>query len=114
MNLNQAIDQVRIEESQELRRQGFRPLLSRSRWCLLKRPEHLTSQQEIKLAHLLRANLRTVRAYLLKEDLGFFWTCQGVLWARRFLKGCYYWALRSRIEPLKRRRACCGRTNLCC
>lgn len=102
MNLNQAIDQVRIEESQELRRRGLRPLLTRTRWCLLKRPEHLTSQQEVKLAHLLRANLRTVRAYLLKEDLGFFWTCQGVLWARAFLKGWYHRVLGSRIEPLKK------------
>jgi transposase len=58
--------------------------------------------EESKLAELLRCNLRTVRAYLLKEDLGFFWTCQGVLWARRFLKGWYHRVLRSRIEPLKK------------
>ena len=102
LNLNKAVDQVRAEESKELRRQGLEPILTRTRWCLLKRPEHLTPQQEIKLADLLRSNLRTVRAYLLKEDLGFFWTCQGVLWARRFLKGWYHRVMRSRIEPLKK------------
>jgi len=102
MNLNKAVDQVRAEESQELRRQGLEPILTRTRWCLLKRPEHLTPQQEIKLADLLRSNLRTVRAYLLKEELGFFWTCQGVLWARHFLKGWYHRVMRSRIEPLKK------------
>lgn len=102
MNLNKALDEVRAEEVKELKEQGLEPLLTHSRWCLLKRPEHLTPKQEIKLADLLRCNLRTVRAYLLKEDFQFFWTCQGVLWARRFLKGWYHRALRSRIEPLKK------------
>ncbi len=102
LNLNKAVDQVRAEESKELRRKGLEPILTRTRWCLLKRPEHLTPREEIKLADLLRANLRTVRAYLLKEDLGFFWTCAGVLWARRFLRGWFHRVLRSRIEPLKK------------
>ena len=74
LNLNKAVDQVRAEESQELRRQGLEPILTRTRWCLLKRPEHLSPREEIKLADLLRANLRTVRAYLLKEELGLLWT----------------------------------------
>jgi len=43
---------------------GLDPLLTRTRWCLLKRPEHLTPSQETKLADLLRSNLRTLRAYL--------------------------------------------------
>ena len=102
MNLNKAVDEVRAEESKELRQRGLEPILTRTRWCLLKRPEHLTGQQQIKLAELLRCNLRTVRAYLLKEDLGLFWSFQGVLWARRFLKGWYHRVLRSRIEPLKK------------
>lgn len=100
MNLDQAADQVRVEESQELRR-GLFLLLTRTRWGLPKRPEHLTSQQEIKLAQLLRANLRTVGAYLLKEDLGFLWTCQGLLWARPFLRGWCHRLPRFQIKPLK-------------
>jgi transposase len=102
LNLNKAIDQVRAEERQELRRKGWEPILTRTRWCLLKRPEHLTPREEIKLADLLRANLRTVRAYLLKEDLGQFWTWTGVRWARKFLHRWLHRALRSRIEPLKK------------
>ena len=102
LNLNKAVDQVRAEESQELRRKGFEPILTRTRWCLLKRPEHLSRREEIKLADLLRANLRTVRAYLLKEDLGQFWTWTGVRWARNFLHRWFHRVLRSRIEPLKR------------
>ena len=35
---------------------------------MLKRKENLTSQQKFRLRDLLRYNLQTVRAYLLKED----------------------------------------------
>lgn len=102
LNLNKAVDQVRAEESRELRRQGLQPILTRTRWCLLKRPEHLNPREEIKLADLLRANLRTVRAYLLKEELGLFWTWTGVIWARHFLHRWFHHVLRSRLEPLKK------------
>ncbi len=102
MNLNQAVDQVRAEESQEMRRKGLEPILTRTRWCLLKRPEHLSRPEQIKLADLLHANLRTVRAYLLKEHLSFFWEAEALSAARRFLQGWLRRALRSRIGPMKR------------
>jgi hypothetical protein len=52
------------------------PILTKTRWLLLKRPEHLTEKQEVQLADLLRYNLRTVRSYLPKEDyLGPFNLC---------------------------------------
>jgi len=102
LHMNQAIDQVRAEESQELRRKGLAPILTHSRWCLLKRPEHLRPQEEIKLADLLKANLRTVRAYLLKEDLAQLWTWTGVRVAAKFLHRWLHRALRSRLEPVKR------------
>lgn len=102
LNMNKAIDQVRAEESQELRRQGLQPILTRSRWCLLKRPAHLRPREEIKLADLLKANLRTVRAYLLKEDLEQVWTWTGVRVAAKYLHRWFHQALRSRLEPVKR------------
>jgi transposase len=102
LNLNKAVDQVRAQEAEEMRRQGMEPLLKHSRWCLLKRPQHLAGPQAVKLAELLRHNLSTVRAYLLKEDFEFFWDCLGPWGGRRFLTGWYHRALRSRLEPLKR------------
>ena len=102
LNLNKAVDQVRAQEAEEMRRQGMEPVLKHSRWCLLKRPQHLAGPQAVKLAELLRHNLKTVRAYLLKEDFEFFWDCLGPWGGRRFLTGWYHRALRSRLEPLKR------------
>jgi transposase len=102
LNLNKAVDQVRAQEVKELKQKGLEPILTHSRWCVLKRPANLTEKQKIKLADLVRCNLKTTRAYLLKEDFQFFWTYRGVRWARRFLKGWNERALRSRLEPIQK------------
>jgi transposase len=66
--LNKAIDTVRADECRQMKKDGYEPILKKSRWCLLKRQENLTDNQEAKLKDLLKYNLRSVRAYLLKED----------------------------------------------
>jgi transposase len=73
-HLSKAIDDVRAKEARALKAQGRDPVLTHTRWLLLKRPEHLTEPQAGRLADLLRHNLKAVRAYLLKEDFQFFWT----------------------------------------
>ena len=68
-----ALDEIRAEEAKRLKRDGYEPVLKRSRWCFLKRPENLTEKQTVKLSELLKYNLRTVRAYLLREDFQRLW-----------------------------------------
>jgi transposase len=72
-HLSKAIDEVRAAAVKDLKAKGYQPVLTRTRWLLLKRPENLTGAQEGKLTDLLRYNLRSVRSYLLKEDFQFFW-----------------------------------------
>ena len=40
---------------------------------MLKRKENLTSNQRIRLRDILKYNLQTVRAYLLKKQFQQFW-----------------------------------------
>jgi transposase len=101
-HLSKAIDEVRAKEAKRLKAAGYEPVLTGTRFCLLKRPENLTEGQEVKLAELLRYNLRTVRAYLLKEDFQLFWQYVSPAWAGKFLDGWCSRAIRSRIEPMKR------------
>ena len=61
--LNKAIDEVRAEEARRLKTAGYEQVFKHSRWCLLKRPENCTEKQRVKLAEILKYNLRTVRAY---------------------------------------------------
>jgi transposase len=45
-HLSKAIDEVRAQEAKELKAKGYDPVLTKSRWLLLKRPENLTGKQE--------------------------------------------------------------------
>jgi transposase len=100
--MNEAIDEVRREEARRLKQDGYEPVLTNSRWCLLKRPENLTDRQTVKLAELLRYNLRSVRSYLLREDFQRFWEYSSPGWAGKFLDQWCTRTLRSRIEPMKK------------
>jgi transposase len=97
-----ALDEIRAEEARRLKRDGYEPVLKRSRWCLLKRPENLTDKQTVKLSELLKYNLRTVRAYLLREDFQRLWEYKSAWWAGRFLDEWTGRVMRSRLEPMKK------------
>ena len=101
-HMNKAIDKVRAKEIKQLKAMGQQPILTNSRWCLLKRPQNLTDQQDIKLRDLLQCNLKTVRAYLLKEDFQFFWEYKSAAWAGKFLDKWCTRAMRSRLIPMKK------------
>jgi transposase len=100
--LNAALDQVRATEARRLVRDGYEPILKKTRWCVLKRKANLTEYQRFRLRDLLRYNLQTVRAYLLKEDFQQLWEYQSPHWAGKFLDDWCAQVMRSRIEPMKK------------
>ncbi len=101
-NMNKAISKVRTDEARRMKADGYEPVLTGSRWCVLKRPENLTEKQEAKLADLIHYNLKTVRSYLLKEDFQLFWYYVSPTWAGKFLDRWCTRVMYSRIEPMKK------------
>ena len=97
-----ALDEIRAEEAKKLVRDGYEPVLKKSRWCLLKRPENLTDKQTVKLKESLKYNLRTMRAYLQREDFQRFWEYKSAAWAGKFLDEWTRRVMRSRPEPMKK------------
>jgi transposase len=97
-----ALDDIRAAESKRLERDGYEPVLKRSRWCFLKRPENLTDRQTVKLSELLKYNLRTVRAYLLREEFQRLWESRSAAWAGKFLDEWTGRVMRSRLDPMKK------------
>jgi transposase len=91
-NMSKAFDEVRAAEARELKQRGYEPVLKHTRFCLLKRPDNLAEKQEVTLAALLRFNLRTVRAYLLKEDFQWFWS---------YVRGVHRRLLQPRAQALR-------------
>ena len=100
--MNKALDEVRAGESRRMASEGRTPLLKKSRWLLLKREENLKAEQRFRLSDLLRYNLKTVRAYLIKEAFQQLWDYSSPSWARKFLDEWCRQTMRSRIEPMKK------------
>jgi transposase len=95
--INAAVDEVRREEQKE------RPELKGSRYVWIKNPEQLTPKQ-IAISdalHLPRLNLKTVRAYHMRLNFQDMWALSEHT-AERFLKQWCGWALRSRLDPMRR------------
>ncbi len=102
--MNKAIDEVRAKETKKAKKNSSNDVevLTNSRWCLLKNKSNLSKKQNIKLKDLLKVNLQTVRAYLLKEEFRHFWQYKSSTWARKFLKSWCTKTMRSKIEPMKK------------
>ena len=100
--INGALDEVRATEARKLAQDGIEPVLKKSRWCVLKRQENLTTGQKLRLRDLLKYRLQTVRAYLLKEQFNHFWEYESPTWAGKFLDQWTTMVMRSRIEPMKK------------
>ena len=92
---------MRRQDVAQLRRDGYEPALTSSRWCLLKRPENLTDNQATKLAELLQYN-KSVRAHLLHEEFQRFWDYASSAWAGKFLESWCTRSQRSSLAPMKK------------
>jgi transposase len=101
VHMNKAIDKVRATEAKELKAKGKDPVLTGSRWCLLKKVRNLNEKQAVKLQELVAMNLKTVRAYLLKEEFQFFWQYKTAGWAGKYLDVWCKRTMRSRLKPMK-------------
>jgi transposase len=97
--MNKALNDVRAAESRKMAQDGYPPLLKKTRWCVPKHKENLTSQQKFRLRDLLRYNLQTVRAYLLEEGFQQFWEYNSPTWAGMFL---VFWCQQT-MRPASRR-----------
>jgi transposase len=101
-HLNKAVDQVRAVEHKRMIADGFEAVLTKTKWLLMRRKENLSDDQSISLQQLLSYNLKTVRAYLLKEEFQKLWEYSSPAWAGKFLNQWCTAAMRSKIEPMKK------------
>jgi transposase len=101
-HLSQAVDAVRREEHRELTAEG-RNDLKATRYAWLYRPENLPpTYQRREFEHLRNSNLRTARAWAIKEQFQRLWFYRYPGCARRFFEDWHEWAIKSRLEPMKK------------
>ena len=100
-HLGNAVDKVRREEHRRLTREGDSTLKG-SRYLWLKNSENLSAARLREMETLRRVAEKTARAWALKETAMDAWRYRSRHWARGALLKWYSWAIRSRLEPMRR------------
>ena len=100
-HMGEAVDKVRREEHRELLEAGDETL-KHSRWMWLYNRENVPVRYAQKLSSLAQSTLKVARAWAINEALRPLWEYRSVGWARRYFERWYGWAIRSRLEPVKR------------
>jgi len=98
-HLGEAVDRVRRAEHKDLKRQGD-DRLTGSRYLWLTREENLSDKRAATFAELREANLKTSRAWALRELFREFWEQPGEFTGRLFFGEWYAWASRCRLRPM--------------
>ena len=98
----EVIDRTRVDEAKRLRNDKVaRKVVKGSRWLLLRNKENISNREDrVRLAELLAANRKLAKVYVMKEDLKHLWEYRYPGSARKFWRGWYNRAVRSRIAPL--------------
>lgn len=99
--LGEAVDKVRRSEHRVLSERGD-DRLKGSRQLWLYNVENLDEDSYYELLTLQRGDLKTGRAWAMKENFRHFWEYFSPPAAARFFDGWYRWAIRSRLEPMKK------------
>jgi len=98
-NLNKAVDEVRRTEVKKLKDDNKPAYLKKSRWLFLKKKKNVRGYARVRLRELLNMNLRTVKAYLFKEDFDHLWTYKSSAWASIFIDDWTRDVMRHRSLP---------------
>lgn len=100
-HLGDAVNKVRRLEQRKMLEQGERTLVG-SKYAWLRNPERLDRETLTALNRMKRIAIRTARAWAIKEHAMCLWHYATRGWARRAWIAWISWALRSRLEPIRR------------
>lgn len=98
-HVGQGVDRVRKQEHKELLQQGD-ATLSRSKYLWLYSAENMPAAAQARFEQIRHGNLKTARAWAMKESLREMWSYTSAGWARRFWDRWYFWATHSRLAPM--------------
>ena len=98
-HLNESVDKVRRQEHKKLQAAGDKRLTGTKQLWLFGN-ENLSDETWLRFAPLKDSELKTARAWAIKEQFRWFWEYRYAGHARTFFKEWYGWATRSRLEPV--------------
>ena len=99
-HLGEAVDRVRRREHKALKAEGDERLTG-TKYDWLRNPASMEGQQRREFAELRRSELKTARAWALKETGMALYGYVYEKPARKHFQWWYSWAARSRLQPIK-------------
>lgn len=100
--LGEAVDKVRRAEHKVLRAAGD-DRLTGSKYQWLRNPDNFEEDQWREFRALRESNLKTARAWALKEQAMLLWDYTSETWAKKHFAWWHRWATRSRLKPMVQR-----------
>lgn len=101
LHLGRAVDAVRRQENRQLAKKGDWRLKG-TKFMWLRNPANMTEKQCIDFAAIWDRSLKTSRAWAIKEAAMDLWSIRDPELALEGWKRWYGWAIRSRLEPIKK------------
>ena len=99
-HLGEAVDRVRRREHKALKAEGD-DRLTGTKYDWLRNPTNMEGEQRREFAQLKYSELKTARAWALKETAMAFFNYVYERPARKHFHWWYNWAVRSRLQPMK-------------
>lgn len=100
--MTKAVDTVRKQEHRAFLRAGDDSPLTGTKYVWLFSEERLPARHAETFATIQSLNLKVGRAWAIKEALRMLWTFRQGAAVQRFFSRWYGWAVRSRLDPIKK------------
>jgi transposase len=100
-HINKSVNAVRKEEHRELTKSGD-TTLTKTRMLWLYAEENVPARYSDLWEELKGKKLKTSRAWAIKESIRNLWACVTEKEGQAFFEGWYSWAIRSRLDPVKK------------
>jgi len=98
--LNEAVDKVRRQEHKKIKKEKKESPLTGSKQLWLFNPENFSESQVLRFSDLKDLELKTSRAWAIKEHFRWFWSYKYTKNAEKFFRKWYGWATHSRLQPI--------------
>jgi transposase len=97
--VTEAVDKVRRREHKILKEQGDDSLKG-TRFLWIMNVENIPDWRKEEFSSIRKLNLKTGRAWAIKESLRRFWDYRYPKNAEKYFKSWYFWATHSRLGPI--------------
>jgi transposase len=100
-HLNEAVDQVRRKENKILQAEGDERLKG-AKHLFLFNPENLPESRAFQFEELKNADLKTSRAWAMKENFREFWKCATFQEVKAYFKKWKRWVMKSGLPKMRK------------